>query len=76
MSTGPAAPQPPPLDPTDGADEARPDDGVEARPTAAIGLQAWIERNRAEIWIWGIGGLALGGLGCMFLVVLLIVINR
>ena len=75
MSTGPA-PQPPPLDPTDGGDEIRPDDGTGEQPVAAIGLQAWIERNRAKIWIWGIGGLALGGLGCMLLVVLLIVINR
>lgn len=76
MSTGPAAPQLPPLDPTDGGDEVRPDDEDEAWPPTAIGLQAWIERNRAKIWIWGIGGLALGGVGCMFLVVLLIVINR
>lgn len=53
-----------------------PGDELEGLPPKAIGLQAWIERNRAKIWIWGIGGLALAGLGCMFLVVLLIVINR
>lgn len=75
MSTGPAAPPLPSESPND-RDEAPTVDAAGAPPPTAIGFQAWIERNRAKIWIWGIGGLALAGLGCMFLVVLLLVINR
>jgi hypothetical protein len=40
------------------------------------GFQRWIEANRAKIWIWGIAVLALGGVGCMVLVVLLLIITR
>lgn len=76
MSTGPAAPQPPPLDPPDDLDGAPTVDEAEAPLPTGIGFQAWIEQNRAKIWIWGIGGLALAGLGCMFLIVLLLVVNR
>ncbi len=45
-------------------------------PPRVTGLQRWIEQNRAKIWIWGIGGLALGGVGCMFLVVLLLILRN
>lgn len=40
------------------------------------GFQGWVERNRAKIWIWGIGGLALAGVGCMFLVVVILILRQ
>lgn len=45
-------------------------------PPGTARFQRWIEANRAKIWIWGIAILALGGVGCMFLVVLLLIITR
>jgi hypothetical protein len=45
-------------------------------PPGPTRFQRWIEANRAKIWIWGIAVLALGGVGCMVLVVLLLIITR
>jgi len=45
------------------------DDGKRPRN----GFQGWLEANRAKLWIWGIGGLALAGVGCMMLVVVLLI---
>ena len=42
----------------------------------AGGLQGWIERNRARIWIWGIAGMALLGIGGMMLIIVLIIVTR
>ena len=50
-------------------------DGNDTRPDES-GFQGWVEANRSKIWIWGIAILALGGIGCMFLVVLLLIISR
>jgi hypothetical protein len=47
------------------------------QPTRDTGdFQGWLEQHRAKIWIWGIGGLALAGVGCMFLVVLLLILGQ
>ena len=50
-------------------------DGEET-PPGSTGFQRWVEANRAKIWIWGIAGLALSGVGCMFLVVLILIVTR
>jgi hypothetical protein len=46
------------------------------KPPPTTGFQRWVEANRAKIWIWGIAILALGGVGCMFLTVLVLIIRR
>jgi hypothetical protein len=43
---------------------------------AASRFQRWIEANRAKIWIWGIAILAIGGVACMVLTVVILIIRR
>ena len=50
-------------------------DGDET-PPRSTGFQGWVEANRAKIWIWGIAAIALGGVGCMFLIVLILIVTR
>ncbi len=50
-------------------------DNLDATPPKP-GFQGWVERNRAKIWIWGIGCMALAGVGVMFAVVMALIIFR
>lgn len=51
------------------------EDGNQSPPGQG-GVQGWVEANRAKIWIWGIGGLALAGVGCMMLVVVILILRK
>lgn len=52
---------------TEGSDDPRPD---------WQGFQRWLRNNRGKIWIWVIGGVALGGIACMLIVVLILIARQ